>query len=93
MPLRQAIANSATTIIVLSLVGATTKNYAVIADGLDPWWSSIALAAVLIPTAMVGAFFGGKLTHTLPVPKIRLAFIVLLLAFAARMALRASATL
>ena len=93
MPLRQAIANSATTIIVLSLVGATTKNYAVISHGPDPWWNSIALAAVLIPTAIVGAFFGGKLTHTLPVPKIRLAFILLLLAFAARMALRASATL
>jgi uncharacterized membrane protein YfcA len=96
MPLRQAIANSATTIIILSLVGATTKNYAVITDPVspvDPWWTTFLLAAVLIPTAMVGAFFGGKLTHTLPVKQIRLAFIILLLAFAARMALRAAATL
>ena len=93
MPLRQAIANSATTIIALSLVGAASKNYALIAEGLDPWWSAIAMAAVLIPTAMIGAFCGGKLTHTLPVGQVRLAFILLLLAFAIRMTLRAVGTL
>jgi uncharacterized membrane protein YfcA len=89
MPIRQAIANSATAIILLAPVGAALKNYAVITRGLAPWWTTFALAAVLIPTAMIAASFGGKLTHTLPVRRIRLAFVILLLICAARMVIRA----
>lgn len=87
MPIRQAIANSATAIVLLSPIGAALKNYAVIARGVAPaWWTTFALAAILIPTAMIGAFFGGKLTHTLPVRRVRLAFIIVMLILAARMA-------
>ncbi len=93
MPLRQAIANSATAIILLSVVGATAKNYAVIREGLDPWWGTFALAGVLIPTAILGSIFGSRLTHTLPVRRIRLAFILVMLLFAVRLALRAVETL
>ncbi|MHC4064582.1 MAG: TSUP family transporter [Planctomycetota bacterium] len=93
IPLRMAIANSATTIIPLSLVGACIKNYAVISDGVDPWWKSLGLAAVLIPTAMCAAFAGGKLTHTLPLRHIRIAFILLLFAVAVRMCYPAASTL
>lgn len=93
LPLRMAIANSATTIIALSLVGAGMKNYAVVSHGLVPWWKPLSMAAVLIPTAMCAAFVGGKLTHTLPVTQVRVAFILLLFVFAARMCLRACTAL
>ncbi len=90
VPLRIAIANSATTIIVLSLVGAATKNYALITEGLmTPWWTTFRLAGVLIPTAMIGATIGSKLVHVLPVKHIRFAFIGLMLVFAVRLFLRA----
>jgi hypothetical protein len=94
LPLRMAIANSATAIVLLSPVGAFRKNYAVIADGLcDPWWTALLLAAVLIPTAMCAGFVGGRLTHTLPVDRVRWAFIVLLFAFAAKMCWRAASAM
>jgi len=93
VPLRSAIANSATAIIVLSLIGAGLKNYAVIASAAVPWWKPCSLAAVLIPTAMLAASFGGKLTHTLPLRHVRFAFVALLFVFAARMCLRAAAAL
>jgi uncharacterized membrane protein YfcA len=93
IPLRMAIANSATTIIVLSLIGSGMKNYAVVSGGLAPWWKPVSMAAVLIPTAMCAAFIGGKLTHTLPVKHVRIAFIGVLFVFAARMCLRAAAAL
>ncbi len=93
IPIRNAIANSATTIIVLSIVGASLKNYAIVADGVAPWSEPVKLAAILIPTAMVASFFGGKLTHTLPVRQVRLAFILLLFVFAFRMVGRALAAL
>lgn len=91
IPLRRAIANSATTIIALSAVGACLKNYAVMTSGQFDWWKSLVLAGVLIPTAMMAATLGGKLTHTLPVTKLRLTFNVLLFLIAARMLLRAAA--
>lgn len=93
IPLRMAIANSATTIIALSLIGASMKNYAVISEGISPWWKALGMAAILIPTAMCAAFLGGKLTHTLPVKHIRLAFILLLFVFAVRMCYRAASAL
>jgi len=93
VPLRSAIANSAATIIALSLVGAPLKNIAVASSGAAPWWEPVGLAAVLIPTAMIAAFFGGRLTHVLPVAHVRVAFILVLFVFAARMCFRALAAL
>jgi len=93
IPIRMAIANSATAIILLSPVGAFMKNYAVISGGSYPWWKSLVLAGVLIPTAMCAAFFGGRLTHTLPVKQVRIAFILLLFVLAIRMCLRAASAL
>ena len=93
VPLRMAIANSATTIIALSLVGAARKNYAVISSGIQPWWEPLGMAAILIPTAMCAAFVGGRLTHTLPVGHVRAAFILLLMVFAVRMCLQATSAL
>lgn len=64
-PLRNAIANSSATIIVVSIVGATAKNAYLVSDG-TPFWTMGILAALLIPTGFVGGLIGGKLTHVLP---------------------------
>jgi len=92
-PLRMAIANSATTMVVLTLFGATAKNYAVTSEGLAPWWKPCGIAAVLIPTAFVGAGFGGRLTHILPVRSVRLVFLIVLGVLGVRMVLKATSQL
>ncbi|MFQ5491765.1 MAG: sulfite exporter TauE/SafE family protein [Phycisphaerae bacterium] len=89
IPIRQAIANSAATIIALSTVGACMKNYAVMTSQPHDWWKPLALAGVLAPMAVVGATVGSKLTHSLPIRPLRWAFIILLWVIAVRMVLRA----
>ena len=51
------------------------------------WFESEAfvLAAALMPTAIVGAWMGGRLTHKLPVRNLKLAFFVLLAIAGVRM--------
>jgi len=77
--LPNAIANSACTIVVVAAAAALTKTYAVSRmAGLNPlwgWW----LVLWLAPGAVVGGWFGGALTHRLPVKWIRYAFYALLL--------------
>ncbi len=93
MPLRNAIANSAATIVALSLVSASLKHYALAtAHPNIEWYRPMALAAVLIPTAIIGASIGGRLTHTLPVTWVRIAFIGLLIVAGVRMVLRGFGT-
>ncbi len=66
IPLRQAIGNSAATICGLSLIGAALKNY--------HWWAAhdhgsfapLVIAAIVVPTAVLGGLIGSRLTHTLP---------------------------
>ncbi len=77
MPLRRAIANSAVTIVPLSIVGAVYKNVANAHAGVDVR-DSLLLALCLIPTAMMGGFIGGRLAHTAPRRALRLAVIVLM---------------
>lgn len=81
IPMRSAIANSATIIIATSVIGGTIKNYAYAANN-DDSWRSLALALVLIPTAVAGSLLGSRLTHQLPLRWIKIAFF-LLLSFAA----------
>ncbi len=89
IPIRTAIANSATIIIATSLVGATAKNYAYVVDsGLSIW--SFILAALLIPTAMIGSSFGSRLTHRVPLDFVKVAFFFLLLVAAIRLTYGAS---
>ncbi|UCD28782.1 MAG: sulfite exporter TauE/SafE family protein, partial [Planctomycetota bacterium] len=78
IPLRRAIANSAAMIVVISIIGATYKNYTIIQANLS-LLMSIKLAAVLIPTAIIGGYWGGRLTHLLPRRILRIAFIMLML--------------
>ncbi len=74
-PLRSAIANSATTIVFSALIGAIHKNYTLSTHGIDVV-DSLCLAATLIPTAILGSYFVGKLTHLLPKRALRVVFIV-----------------
>ena len=86
VPLRSAIANSAATIVVLSLVGATAKLSALAFRHPDcPWDAPVRLALFLIPSAIVGSSVGGRLTHVLPLGVVRAAFIILLIVAGIRM--------
>lgn len=75
LPLRNAIANSAAMIVFASTFGALYKN-ATLADHGMPLAQSLQLAVLMVPTAMMGSFLGGHLTHRLPRWALRLAFVL-----------------
>jgi hypothetical protein len=81
VPLRRAIANSAATIVCSATVGAVMKNWTLSSHGVAVT-ESLGLAAMLIPTAIVGGYLGGRLTHRLPRRALRLVFIVFMLTIA-----------
>jgi len=83
VPVRNAIANSSALIVSIAWLGAITKNITLGSEGTVA--RSMLLAACLAPTAMVGAYFGGHLTHRLPIKTIRLAFALLVLVSAYKM--------
>ncbi|GMU37752.1 MAG: sulfite exporter TauE/SafE family protein [Phycisphaerae bacterium] len=85
MKLTTAIANSSATIAATSIVGAVVKNWAVLTDGATHARSPFLLAALLIPTAMAGSFFGASLVHRLPRRKLAIGFVMLLMYVAGRM--------
>ena len=89
LPIRTAIANSATLIIATSFVGAMAKNSAYMAEH-NHSTESLVLAAILIPTAIVGSLFGSRMTHRLPLPVVKGAFMILLAIAAVRLTYRAS---
>ncbi len=88
IPIRTAIANSATIIIATALVGATAKNYAYV-TGHSGSLAPFRLAVVLIPTAIVGSLVGAKLTHRLPLNVVKIAFFVVMLLAAVRLTYKA----
>jgi uncharacterized membrane protein YfcA len=75
LPLRRAIANSAVTIVAVSCIGAIHKNLTLPSHGVSIV-SSLQLAVMLIPTAMIGSYLGGGLTHKLPRRVLRLVFVL-----------------
>lgn len=81
IPLRRAIANSAMTILFIAAFGALYKNATLPLHGEDVWYS-LRLAATIIPTAIVGGYLGGKLTHVLPRRTLRAIFIIFMLVIA-----------
>jgi uncharacterized protein len=87
IPLRRAIANSATTIILTSFLGAIYKNYSNACAGL-PLATTLKLAAGIIPTAILGGFLGGRLTHVIPRRALRVAVILLMCYFGISMLAR-----
>lgn len=85
LPLRNCIANSTAIICLTAGFGAVYKNATLAGHGLD-WRASLVLAALLAPTAVLGGYLGGKLTHTLPLKAVRIAFIGLMCVAAWKMA-------
>ena len=84
LPLRQAIATSSALMSITAIFGAILKNATLYqhpdasGEPLDVTLSLI-YAALLIPTAIVGAYLGAGLTHRLPLTIVRIAFILLML--------------
>ena len=92
VPIRTAIANSASLIVATSFIGAIVKNSAFLA-GHDQGVTPPVLAAILIPTAVVGSLIGSRLTHRVPVVFVRVAFFVLLLMAALRLTYKAASSI
>ncbi|MFH1919386.1 MAG: sulfite exporter TauE/SafE family protein [Planctomycetota bacterium] len=82
VPLRRAIANSAVTIMFVSSIGAAVKNLRLPSLHGVPVTDSLQLALMLIPTAILGGYLGGKLTHALPRNVLRLVFIAVMVTMA-----------
>ena len=83
MPLRNAIATSSAMIATFIWFGALLKNLQLGEGGSIH--RSLVLAGCLAPTAMIGSYFGGHLTHILPLHLVRLAFVLLMGASAFKM--------
>lgn len=88
VPIRTAIANSATIIIATSSVGAIAKNYAFMVEH-GRSLATFSLAAVLIPTAIIGSLIGSRWTHRVPLELLKTAFFTLLLLAAVRFTYKA----
>jgi hypothetical protein len=87
LPLRSCIANSAAVICISAAVGAVYKNATLHAlEQPMRWQDSVTLALLLAPTCVIGGHLGAILTHKLPVRQVRIAFILLMIAAAWRMA-------
>ncbi len=84
VPLPNAIANSAATMLWSSIVGAIFKNAWLGRHGAS-WGESLVMAACLIPTAMLGSYAAAARVHRWPVRVIRVAFAALLLYCAVRL--------
>ena len=78
VPLPNAIANSATTILWSCVVGAVVKNAHLASHG-QSWGQAILMSLCLIPTAMAGSWITSARVHRWPVGVIRVAFAALLL--------------
>ncbi|MBL8746169.1 MAG: sulfite exporter TauE/SafE family protein [Phycisphaerae bacterium] len=84
LPLRSAIAASASTMVFSSTLGAALK-IATLGQHHVSWSQAMLLAAVLAPTALLGGHFGAGLTHRAPINAMRLIMAVVLAVMAARM--------
>ncbi len=101
LPLRNCIANSSAIICVSAALGATYKISTLDRHNLPPeaipgvgiaaaapitWATGLTLGLLLAPTCFLGGRLGASLTHRLPLPAIRIAFIALVLVSAWKMA-------
>ncbi len=83
--LRNAIANSATTILPIAIVTSIVLGMWVHRATELSMWSGYLIAACLAPGAIVGAWFGAGFTHRVPVRTLRLCFDALLAVAGARL--------
>lgn len=92
LPFRNAIANSSFVMVFSAGIGAALKlstlnqHYPTTPDTDPAWLTAIILALVLAPTAIIGATIGAKLTHTIRPRYVRIAFILMMIAAAYKMA-------
>lgn len=92
VPLTNAIANSASTILWSSVAGAIVKNARLAEHGFTIWQSFL-LAALLAPTAIIGSYYTADKVHKWPVNVIRMAFVAILIYCAFRLVLAGSSQL
>ena len=85
LPLRTCIANSSAIICVSAAMGAIYKNASLAQHGYL-WTDSLILALLLAPTCVLGGYLGAALTHKLPIRQVRIAFILLMIVAAVKMA-------
>lgn len=74
VPLRQAMSNSAATIVGIAWIGALYKNLTLSQHGLFIA-DSLKMAICVIPGSILGGYIGGRLMHILPKNIVRAAFI------------------
>ena len=92
LPFRNAIANSSFVMVFSAGIGAVLKlttlgqHYPATGGGWPAWQLALLLAGILAPTAIIGATIGAKLTHTLRPRYVRIAFILLMIVAAFKMA-------
>lgn len=84
LPLRQCIATTAAVMCLSSPLGAAFKLYTLPEHDKSPALALL-IAAILVPTAILGARLGAKMTHTLPLPIVRGVLTLLLIAASLRM--------
>jgi uncharacterized membrane protein YfcA len=80
MPMRFAIANSSALIVSIAWLGAITKNASLVMTGQGTLSKSLLLTLCLAPTAMIGSYIGGHITHSMAPRWIRLAFAAMIIA-------------
>lgn len=78
LPLRQAIANSATVMVFSAAVGSVFKTATLELHHI-PWTQGLVLAGVLAPSCFLGGWIGAGLTHRIPTRWVRMVFVVILL--------------
>jgi len=85
LPIRQSIATSSALMAITAIFGAALKNWT-LAEHVDSSTGeplrladSLLYAALLTPTAILGAYLGAGLTHRLPLLVVRVAFLLLLI--------------
>ena len=74
MPIRNAMSNSAATIVSIAWLGALYKNGTLGQHDIDIM-ESVRIAVVVMPTAIIGGFLGGHLMHRLPRNLVRALFL------------------
>jgi len=74
LPLRNAMSNSAVTIVAIAWLGAIYKNATLAQHGIAVG-DSLKIAACVIPGAILGGYWGGHLMHALPKNIVRAIFI------------------
>ena len=86
LPIRNAIAASASVMAITAGIGAVLK-LATLSQHGELWTNGIILALILAPTSILGGHIGAGLTHTLPTRVVRGVFALIMIAAAARLVL------